>query len=83
MTEDLKDQVEHEIYLDDRSPANRAVGPTAPVSAAPEPAGPPPVATVENVPGLEAAIAEPAAAPKEAAEQSGAAAPAAGPPGTT
>jgi sec-independent protein translocase protein TatB len=54
-TEDLKDQIQTEIYADDR-PRPPAV-PPVPAS----PAGPPPPATSGNVPGLEAALAEPPA----------------------
>jgi sec-independent protein translocase protein TatB len=56
-TDDLKDQVEREIYSDDRKPRPSLVAP-APATV-PGPAGPPPPATPENVPGLEAALAEP------------------------
>jgi sec-independent protein translocase protein TatB len=55
-TEDLKDQIQTEIYADDR-PRPPAV-PPVPAS----PAGPPPPATSGNVPGLEAALAEPGSA---------------------
>lgn len=58
-TDDLKDQLESEISLDER----RIIRPSSvpPVAAAkvPGPSGPPPPATPENVPGLEAALAEP------------------------
>jgi sec-independent protein translocase protein TatB len=61
-TDDLKDQIQTELYLDERKASKPALVP--PVPAAPTaPAGPPPPASVENVPGLEAAIAEPAPAP--------------------
>jgi sec-independent protein translocase protein TatB len=57
-TDDIKGQLETEIYADDRKVAKPALVP--PVAAAvPGPAGPPPPATAENVPGLEAALAEP------------------------
>jgi sec-independent protein translocase protein TatB len=56
-TDDLKDQVEREIY-DDRKPRPSLV-PPVPAATVPGPAGPPPAATAENVPGLEAALAEP------------------------
>jgi sec-independent protein translocase protein TatB len=56
-TDDLKDQVEREIYTDERKPARPALVP--PVPNVPGPAGPPPAATSDNVPGLEAALAEP------------------------
>jgi sec-independent protein translocase protein TatB len=55
-TDDLKDQVEREIYVDERKTPKPALVPPVPV---PGPAGPPPPATSENVPGLEAALAEP------------------------
>lgn len=60
-TDDLKDQVEREIYTDDlKKIARPALVPPVPVSPPiPGPAGPPPQATAENVPGLEAALAEP------------------------
>jgi sec-independent protein translocase protein TatB len=61
-TEDLKDQVEKEIYADDGKKISRpALVPPVPVGPVPGPAGPPPAATSENVPGLEAALAEPPA----------------------
>jgi sec-independent protein translocase protein TatB len=62
-TEDLKDQVEKEIYVDDGAKASRPalVPPVPNAPPVPGPAGPPPAATVENVPGLEAALAEPPA----------------------
>jgi sec-independent protein translocase protein TatB len=57
-TDDIKGQIETELYLDERKAAKPALVP--PVPAAPlAPAGPPPPATPENVPGLEAALAEP------------------------
>jgi len=71
-TEDLKDQIQTEIYAGDR-PKPPAV---PPVPARPE--GPPPPATPENVPGLEAALAEAPADPGTAGPA--AAAPAAGEP---
>jgi sec-independent protein translocase protein TatB len=61
-TDDIKGQVEREIYADERKTARPALVP--PVAAAvPGPAGPPPEASAENVPGLEAALAEPPAEP--------------------
>ncbi len=64
-TDDLKDQVEREIYSDDRKAKPALVPPIAALPV-PGPAGPPPAATPENVPGLEAALAEPPApAPAE------------------
>ena len=65
-TDDLKDQVEREIYADDAKKVSRpALVPPVPTGPVPGPAGPPPAATAENVPGLEAALVEssPAAAP--------------------
>src|SRR5512146_1108520 len=56
-TEDLKDQVEREIYADERKGTKPALVPPVP-AVIPGPAGPPPPATPENVPGLEAAQAE-------------------------
>jgi sec-independent protein translocase protein TatB len=56
-TEDLKDQIETEIDLDGRKPRPSLVPPVPAQASAP--AAPPPVATAENVPGLEAALAEP------------------------
>jgi len=60
-TDDLKDQIETEIYADERKGAKPALVPPVPASI-PGPAGPPPAATAQNVPGLEAALAEPRAA---------------------
>jgi sec-independent protein translocase protein TatB len=57
-TDDLKDQVEAEIYADPKKPARPALVPPVPAQPVPGPAGPPPVATAENVPGLDAALAE-------------------------
>ena len=67
-TDDLKDQVEREIYADDAKKVSRpALVPPVPTGPVPGPAGPPPAATAENVPGLEAALVDgppaPAAAP--------------------
>jgi sec-independent protein translocase protein TatB len=56
-TEDLKDQIETEINFDERKPRPSLVPPVP--AQAPVPPAPPPVATAENVPGLEAALAEP------------------------
>ncbi len=61
-TEDLKDQIETEMYADERRAARPSLVP--PVAAGTPatglaPAGPPPAATAENVPGLDAALAEP------------------------
>lgn len=69
-TEDLKDQVEREILTDDLTKIARpALVPPVPSGPpVPGPAGPPPAATVENVPGLEAALAEPVPAAAATAE---------------
>jgi sec-independent protein translocase protein TatB len=67
-TEDLKDQVEREIYVDDtgKKIGRPALVPPVPASPpVPGPSGPPPAATAENVPGLEAALAEPPAPVEE------------------
>ncbi len=64
-TDDLKDQVEKEIYTDAK-PRPALVPPVA-ARPVPGPAGPPPEATPENVPGLEAALAEPPGAEEPAA----------------
>jgi sec-independent protein translocase protein TatB len=61
-TDDLKDQVEQEIYSDVKKPARPALVPPVPAQPVPGPAGPPPAATAENVPGLDVALAEPPAA---------------------
>jgi sec-independent protein translocase protein TatB len=73
-TDDLKDQVEREIYTDERKSAKPALVTHVPSAPVPGPAGPPPPASAENVPGLEAALAEPQAepaAPGPAAEGGG------------
>lgn len=64
-TDDLKDQIESEIY-DDRK-ARPSLVPPVPAAQVPGPAGPPPPATVENVPGLEAALVDSGEAPPPAA----------------
>jgi sec-independent protein translocase protein TatB len=81
-TDDLKDQVEREIYTEDKP--KPAVGrpslvPPVPTAPVPGPAGPPPAASTDNVPGLEAALAEVplAVASTSVAEPPPAAAPAA------
>ncbi|HET6922895.1 MAG TPA: twin-arginine translocase TatA/TatE family subunit [Anaeromyxobacteraceae bacterium] len=57
-TDELKGQFEREMSLDDRPrPLIRPPTAAAPVPAPPP--GPAPAATAENVPGLEAATAEP------------------------
>ena len=76
-TDDLKDQVEREIYTDDLKKLARPslVPPVPAAPPVPGPAGPPPPATSENVPGLEAALVEPpGAAPERTAEEVAAAA---------
>jgi sec-independent protein translocase protein TatB len=77
-TEDLKDQVEREIYVDDtKKIARPALVPPVPVSPPiPGPSGPPPAASAENVPGLEAALFEPLAEPPVEPDPPPAAAPA-------
>ena len=75
-TDDLKDQVEKELSLKELSlkefslkefsledkPAKPALVAPVPARPIPGPAGPPPQATAENVPGLEAALAQPTVA---------------------
>jgi sec-independent protein translocase protein TatB len=58
-TDDLKGQIETEIYADERKVPRPALVPPVASAPVPGPAGPPPAATAENVPGLEAALAEP------------------------
>jgi sec-independent protein translocase protein TatB len=63
-TDDLKGQIDTEFrfndLLDDRKIAAPKPALVPPVAATvPGPAGPPPPATAANVPGLEAALAEP------------------------
>jgi sec-independent protein translocase protein TatB len=67
-TDDIKDQIQTEIYADERKAAKPALVPPVPAASG-TPSGPPPAASAENVPGLEAALAEaePAAAPGGAA----------------
>jgi sec-independent protein translocase protein TatB len=92
-TDDLKDQIEGEIYRDERkaamAPRPSLVPPVPAATTRPptDPPGPPPPATAANVPGLEAALDEPAPAapapaPAVAAEPEPAAPPAASPTGT-
>jgi sec-independent protein translocase protein TatB len=57
-TDDIKGQIETELYTDERKAAKPALVPPVPATP-PRPAGPPPPASAENVPGLEAALAEP------------------------
>jgi sec-independent protein translocase protein TatB len=61
-TEDLKDKFEDEIYADERK-VRPALVPPVPAAPVPGPAGPPPLASADNVPGLEAALADAPAAP--------------------
>src|SRR5512142_2395338 len=66
-TDDLKDQCESELYAEDR-PAQRPslVPPPTPATPPPAAADAAPPATADNVPGLEAATAEPAPPPAPA-----------------
>jgi sec-independent protein translocase protein TatB len=60
-SDDLKGQFEKEFYADERRAERARVAPptaAAPVAAAPP--GPVPVAAADNVPGLEAALIDPA-----------------------
>jgi sec-independent protein translocase protein TatB len=59
-TDDLKDQVQKEISLDEvvRPTTKPALVPPVPAQPVPGPAGPPPAATAQNVPGLEVALAD-------------------------
>jgi sec-independent protein translocase protein TatB len=69
-TDDLKDQVEREMYsvADEKKISRPALVPPVPSGPVPGPSGPPPAATADNVPGLEAALADsPAGAPAPAA----------------
>src|SRR5512133_1537279 len=58
-TDDLKDQVEKEISLDPGRVTKPSLVPPVPARPVSGPAGPPPPATAQNVPGLEAALADP------------------------
>jgi sec-independent protein translocase protein TatB len=66
-TDELKGQFEREMYADDRpAPKPSLVQPPTPAAPVPAPApAPAPAATAENVPGLEAATAEPGQIPPE------------------
>lgn len=77
-TDDLKGQVEQEIYADERKKPKPALVPPVPAQPVPGPSGPPPAATRDNVPGLEVAFAE----PPSAAPAASAGAPPAAPDGT-
>jgi sec-independent protein translocase protein TatB len=71
-TDDLKDQIQNELYADERKASKPALVPPVPAAPAPSaPAGPPPAASTENVPGLEAAVAEAAPAPSAPAAPAG------------
>jgi sec-independent protein translocase protein TatB len=71
-TDDIKDQVEREIYSDEKKAGRPALVPPVPAAPpVPGPAGPPPAASAENVPGLEAALAEPPAPPAPDAAAAG------------
>jgi sec-independent protein translocase protein TatB len=61
-TEDLKGQIETEIYADERKGPKPSLVPPVPAKAS-EPAGPPPAASAENVPGLDIALLEPLSEP--------------------
>jgi Sec-independent protein translocase protein TatA len=65
-SDDLKGQFEQELYADERKASRARIAP--PTAAAPVPAAAPqpvPKASVDNVPGLDAALAEPAAGPEK------------------
>jgi len=69
-SDDLKGQFEQELYADERKAARPRIAP--PTAAAPVPAVPPepvPPASVDNVPGLDAALAEPAPPPAATAPE--------------
>jgi sec-independent protein translocase protein TatB len=61
-TDGLKDQIESEIYADERKPRPPAIAPV-PATARSTPSGPPPQASADNVPGLDAALVETAPPP--------------------
>jgi sec-independent protein translocase protein TatB len=79
-SDDLKGQFEKEFYAEERKAERARVAP--PTASAPVPASPPgpvPVASAENIPGLDAALFEPdapAAPPAPPAPDSAAVAPA-------
>jgi sec-independent protein translocase protein TatB len=68
-TDGLKDQIETELYQAERSIEKAIKAPDVPPVAsaamgpAVRPSGPAPAATAENVPGLEAALVDPAPPP--------------------
>src|SRR5512137_2658148 len=67
-SDDLKGQFEQELYADERKASRARIAP--PTAAGPVPAAAPqpvPAASVDNVPGLDAALAEPAPPPVPAA----------------
>ena len=68
-TDDVRDQLETEMYAEERRSRPALVPPVPADQPSPPPAAPPPPASAQNVPGLEAALAEaaPAAAPAETA----------------
>jgi sec-independent protein translocase protein TatB len=61
-TEDLKGQIETEIYADERKGPKPSLVPPVPAKSA-EPAFPPPPASAENVPGLDIALLDPLTEP--------------------
>ncbi|HZZ86452.1 MAG TPA: Sec-independent protein translocase protein TatB [Anaeromyxobacteraceae bacterium] len=68
-TDDLKQQFEKEMYAEDQPaarPTPTLVDNQPPVMHPPVPAGPVPVASAENVPGLDVALADAPAAPSAA-----------------
>jgi sec-independent protein translocase protein TatB len=80
-SDDLKGQFEKEFYAEERKAERARVAP--PTASAPVPAAPPgpvPVASAENIPGLDAALFEPDAPAAPPATDSTAAAPAAAAP---
>jgi sec-independent protein translocase protein TatB len=80
-SDDLKGQFEKEFYAEERKAERARVAP--PTASAPVPAAPPgpvPVASAENIPGLDAALFEPDAPAAPPATGSTAAAPAAAAP---
>lgn len=84
-TDGLKDQFESELYAQERKPVRPAIAPpTAPPVAAIA-GSPVPVASIDNIPGLDAALAEPVlpAGAAAVAEPAPAAGPAPVPPPAT
>ncbi|BDG09752.1 Sec-independent protein translocase protein TatB [Anaeromyxobacter paludicola] len=77
-TDDLKQQFEKEMYAEDHPaprPTPTLVDNQPPAMRPPVPAGPVPVASAENVPGLDVALADAPAAPAPAAAPAAAPAP--------